>query len=80
PDRETLDGLLGRVQYPATARFTGGQGTRWTAESGTIRSPSGDDIPSTNGPVLWWMRGIIDESLLPLHAVYPLQRVDFSEA
>ncbi|HEX7240346.1 MAG TPA: hypothetical protein VF263_08785, partial [Longimicrobiaceae bacterium] len=38
PDRELLEGLLGRVTFPATATLTGGSGPRWTAESGPIRS------------------------------------------
>jgi hypothetical protein len=77
PERELLEGLLGRVTYPASARITGGKGARWRAESGPIRSPAFDDVDPTNGAVLGWMRGVVEEVLLPLHAVHPLQSVEF---
>lgn len=77
PDRALLEGLLGRVAYPATARLTGGRGGQWTAESGPIRSLAADDIDPTNGPMLGWMRCVVDEVLVPLHEVYPLRAVTF---
>ncbi|MFL5381735.1 MAG: hypothetical protein ACJ8GN_04400 [Longimicrobiaceae bacterium] len=77
PEREVLEGLLGRVAYPASARITGGKGASWRAESGPIRSPAFEDVDPTNGAVLGWMRGVVEEVLLPLHAVHPLQSVEF---
>jgi hypothetical protein len=77
PEREVLEGLFGRVVYPATARITGGNGTRWTAESGPIRSYVSDDIAATNGPVLGWMRCVVEDVLLPLHEAYPLRSARF---
>jgi hypothetical protein len=79
PDREMLDGLLGRVQYPASARLTRGSGTVWTAESGPIRTVFVDDGHPSNATTLDWMRGVIEEALLPLHAEYPLASVEFGE-
>jgi hypothetical protein len=78
PGREVLEGLVGRVAYPATARLTGGRELRWTAESATIRTPVVEDVDPTNLQVLSWMRGMIEEVLLPLHEAYPLRSVEFS--
>lgn len=79
PEREVLDGLLGRVQYPASARLTGGSGARWTAQSGPIRTVFVDDGHPSNASTLSWMRGVIEEALLPLHAAYPIRGVEFRE-
>jgi hypothetical protein len=78
PDRETLDGMLGRVQYSASAKLSGGGGTRWSARSGPIHSYVGDDVDATNAEVLAWMRAVLEEALLPLHRVYPLRGVTFT--
>jgi hypothetical protein len=78
PEREVLEGLLGRVTFPATARVTGGAGSSWTVESGPIRTVFVDDVTPTNAFPLWWMRSVIDEALLPLHEAYPLRTVRFS--
>jgi hypothetical protein len=79
PEREMLDGLLGRVRFPASARLTGGSGSRWTAESGPIRTIFVDDGHPSNATTLEWMRGVIEEALLPLHQTYPIRRVEFRE-
>ncbi|HEX7243079.1 MAG TPA: hypothetical protein VF263_22540, partial [Longimicrobiaceae bacterium] len=79
PGREVLDGLLGRVQFPASARVTGGSGLAWTAESGPIRTLMIEDGTPSNAAPLGWMRGVIDEALLPLHDAYPLREVEFRE-
>jgi len=79
PERDVLDGLLGRVQYPASARLTGGSGTAWTAESGPIRTVFVEDGHPSNATTLDWMRGVIEESLLPLHETYPIRGVEFRE-
>jgi hypothetical protein len=78
PEREVLEGLLGRIQFPATARLTGGRGLSWTAESGPIRTVIVDDVETTNASTLWWMRSVIDEALLPLHQTFPLRGVTFA--
>ena len=77
PEQEVLEGLFGRVAYPATARVTGGQGSRWRAESGPIRSVVMEDMEPTNGPVLSWMRVVVDDVLLPLHEAFPLRSARF---
>jgi hypothetical protein len=77
PAREVLDGLFGRVDFPATARVTGGEGARWRAESGPIRSIVMEDVDPTNGAVLSWMRCVVDDVLLPLHDAYPLRGACF---
>ena len=77
PEREVLEGMVGRVVYPATAVLTGGSGLRWTATSATIHTPAIDDVEMDNMQVLGWMRGMIGEVLLPLHAAYPLRGVRF---
>jgi hypothetical protein len=77
PEREVLEGLFGRVVFPATARLTGGQGSKWRAESGPIRSIVMEDMYSTNGPVLSWMRCVVEDVLLPLHAAYPIRSAHF---
>jgi hypothetical protein len=79
PEHEVLEGLFGRVTFPATARITEGRGAGWTAESGPIRSVALDDLDPTNGPVLSWMRSVVDEVLLPLHAAFPLRGVEFGD-
>jgi hypothetical protein len=77
PEREVLDGLLGRVQFPASARLTDGRGATRTAESGPIRTVFVEDGTPSNAAPLHWMRGVIDEALLPLHEAYPLREVEF---
>ena len=77
PGREVLEGLFGRVTFPATARITGGQGLRWRAESGPIRSVAMEDMEPTNGLVVIWMRCVIDEVLVPLHEAFPLRGAAF---
>jgi len=77
PEREVLDGLLGQVQYPASARLTGGSGLAWKAESGPIRTVFVEDGTPTNLLPLSWMRIVIEDALLPLHEAYPLRGVEF---
>jgi hypothetical protein len=79
PEREVLDGLLGRVHYPASARLTDGEGLAWTAESGPIHTLIIDDSQPSNSAPLGWMRLVISEALLPLHEAYPLREVEFRE-
>lgn len=79
PERDVLDGMLGRVQFPASARLTEGRGATWMAESGPIRTVFIEDGTPTNAAPLGWMRGMIDEALLPLHQAYPLRDVEFRE-
>jgi hypothetical protein len=67
PEREVLDGLLGQVQYPASARLTGGP----------IRTVFIEDGTPTNLLPLSWMRIVIEDALLPLHEAYPLRGVEF---
>ncbi|HET7230917.1 MAG TPA: hypothetical protein VFJ16_12985 [Longimicrobium sp.] len=77
PEREVLEGIVGLVQYPATAVLSGGSGLRWTVTSATIRTPVVDDVEPDNMQVLGWMRGMIGEVLVPLHEAYPLRGVTF---
>ncbi|HSU17269.1 hypothetical protein [Longimicrobium sp.] len=79
PERQVLEGLLGRVHIPATARLTGGSGHTWRAESGPIRTVIVDDVDPTNLSALSWMRTVIGEALIPLHGVFPLRGAEFSE-
>jgi len=79
PGRELLEGLVGRVAYPASARLTGGDGLRWTAESTTIHTHMPEDSEATNLQLLSWMRGMIGEVLVPLHEACPLRGVDFGK-
>ncbi|HEU4453208.1 MAG TPA: hypothetical protein VFR81_09105 [Longimicrobium sp.] len=79
PDREVMEGFLRRVHVPATAHLIGVDGSAWTAESGPIRTMLLEDGSETNVSSLSWMRSVIDEALLPLHAAYPLRGVEFSE-
>jgi hypothetical protein len=78
PGRDVLDGILGRVQFPASARLTDGKGLTWTAESGTIRTVFIEDGTPSNAAPLGWMRAVIEELLL-LHQAYPLREVEFRE-
>lgn len=77
PEREVLEGILGRVHLPATARLAGGAGPTWTVESGPIRTVIIDDVAPTNASAAWWMRSVINEALTPLHQAYPLRGVEF---
>ncbi|HET7464494.1 MAG TPA: hypothetical protein VFJ82_24760 [Longimicrobium sp.] len=77
PAREVLEGMAGRMAYPATARLDGGSGLRWTIRSAAIRTPAVDDVEMTNLQVLAWMRIVIGDVLLPLHDAYPLRSVRF---
>jgi len=76
PEREVLEGIAGRLVYPATATLDGG-GLRWTLRSAAIRTPVVEDGEITNRQALGWMRGVIDEVLLPLHEAYPLRSARF---
>lgn len=49
----------------------------WEVESGTIHSFAGTDVDPTNGPLLAWMRSVINETLLPLHAEHRITSVRF---
>jgi hypothetical protein len=49
----------------------------WEVESGTIHSFAGADVDPTNGPLLAWMRSVITERLLPLHAAHRITSVRF---
>jgi hypothetical protein len=77
PERQVLEGLAGRLVYPATATLDGGTGLRFTIRSAAIRTPAVDDGEITNRQVLGWMRGMIREVLLPLHEAYPMRSVRF---
>ncbi|HEU4559737.1 MAG TPA: hypothetical protein VFS20_17925 [Longimicrobium sp.] len=77
PEREVLEGILGRIHLPATARLRGGAGATWTVESGPLRTTIIEDVTPTNASALWWMRSVIEESLVPLHEAYPLRAVRF---
>jgi len=78
PERDLVDGMLGRVRYPATARLAGGSAAPiFTAESGPIRTVFVEDGTPSNHAPLGWMRTVIDEALLPLHEAYPIRRVEF---
>jgi hypothetical protein len=49
----------------------------WEVESGTIHSFAGADVDPTNGLLLAWMRSVITETLLPLHAAHRITSVRF---
>lgn len=36
-----------------------------------------EDVDPTNGAVLSWMRCVVDDVLLPLHAAYPIPSASF---
>jgi hypothetical protein len=36
-------------------------------------------VSPTNGPVLRWMRCVVEDVLLPLHEAYPLRSAEFSD-
>lgn len=42
-----------------------------------IRSVVMEDVDPTNGAVLSWMRCVVDDVLLPLHAAYPIPSASF---
>jgi hypothetical protein len=74
PDEDVIRGLAGRSGGAVSvSRARGG----WKIESGVIWSPAGDDSPPTHGPLLAWMRAVITETLLPLHAEHRITGVRF---
>lgn len=74
PSDEVMEGMAGRAGGATTAVRAGGG---WRIESGILRSPVFDEAGPTNGARLGWMRAVIEESLLPLHRVHPIRRVEF---
>lgn len=76
PSDEVMEGMAGRAGGATTAtRAAGG----WRIQSGILRSPVFEEAGPTNGARLAWMRSVIEESLLPLHRVHPIRRVEFAE-
>jgi hypothetical protein len=76
PSDEVMEGLAGLAGATSVKRV-GQQG--WRIESGTLRSPAFEDVGPTNGARLAWMRAVLEESLIPLHRVHPIRRVEFTE-
>lgn len=74
PGEEIVRGLAGRSG--GAVRVTRRRGG-WEVESGTIHSFAGADTDPTNGPLLAWMRSVIAETLLPLHAEHRITSVRF---
>jgi hypothetical protein len=74
PDEEVIRGLAGRSGGAVTVSRTRGG---WEVESGNIHSFTGTDIDPDNGPLLGWMRAVITETLLPLHAQHRITSVRF---
>lgn len=76
PSDEVMEGMAGRAGGATkVTRSRGG----WRIESGILRSPAFDESGPTNGARLGWMRSVIEESLLPLHRVHPIRRVEFAD-
>jgi hypothetical protein len=74
PGEAVLLGLAGRSGTVVTVRRAR---DGWEVSSGAILSPASEDIGPSNGPRLSWMRGIITEMLLPLHAEHRVVAVRF---
>lgn len=74
PGEDIVRGLAGRSG--GAVRVTRRRGG-WEVESGTIRSFTATDVDPTNGPLLAWMRSVITETLLPLHAEHRITSVRF---
>ncbi len=75
PSDEVMEGLAGLAGATSVKRI--GQG--WRIESRTLRSPAFDEHGPTNGARLAWMRAVLEESLIPLHRVHPIRRVEFAD-
>lgn len=75
PTEEVMKGMAGRADAASRVWRTAGG---WVIESGPLFSPAVGDMEPTNGAMLSWMRSVIDEALLPLHAVHPLRSVKFT--
>jgi hypothetical protein len=74
PSDEVMEGIVGRAGgATSVTRMAGG----WQIESGILHSPAMADMDPTHGAKLAWMRALIQESLIPLHQVHPLKRVQF---
>jgi hypothetical protein len=52
---------------------------RATISAYIIHSFASDDVEATNGPLLGWMRAVITETLLPLHAEHRVGSVRFRD-
>ena len=74
PSHEVMEGMVGRAGGATTVKRSGGG---WQIESGILHSPALTDMDPTNGARIAWMRSLIEESLVPLHQVHPLRRVQF---
>ncbi|HET6762069.1 MAG TPA: hypothetical protein VFH27_00320, partial [Longimicrobiaceae bacterium] len=74
PGEEIIRGLAGRSGGAVTVTRSGGA---WEIESGTIHSYAGGDTDPDNGPLLWWMRSVIADTLLPLHMEHRVTSVRF---
>jgi hypothetical protein len=74
PDEEIVRGLAGRAGGAVKVTRSGGG---WEIESGTIHSYAGGDTEADNGPLLWWMRAVIADTLLPLHVEHRVTSVRF---
>jgi hypothetical protein len=76
PSDEVMEGIAGLAGgATSVTRSRGG----WRIQSGVLRSPAFEDSGPTNGARLGWMRSVIEQSLLPLHRVHPIRRVEFGE-
>jgi hypothetical protein len=76
PGEDIIRGLAGRSGGAVKVSRTRGS---WVVESGVIHSFASDDVKATNGPLLGWMRAVITETLLPLHAEHRVTSVRFRD-
>lgn len=76
PLDEVMEGMAGRAGGATSATRAGGG---WRIQSGILRSPAFDETGPTNGARLAWMRAVLQESLIPLHQVHPIRRVEFTD-
>ncbi len=74
PSDEVMEGIVGRAGGATSVRRTAGG---WQIESGILHTPPLQDVDPTHGERIAWMRSLIEESLIPLHEVHPLRRVQF---